>query len=112
MTQGNLLTFDWDAEVSDEERDRLFDKVLWAVRRWRLAVPAALFLETSAPLSFLAGQSLIVFSPFLAMLLPGGLSDVQRLSKILEKRENVYLLSQRIIETQEEQKGESDAARG
>ena len=60
--------------------------------------PPTLFLETTAPLSHLAGQGLIVGSPLLAPLLPGGLADVQRLSKLLEDPENVRLLIDRINE--------------
>ncbi len=101
-----LFTFDWDAPVSEEVRDRIFDKIVWAVRRWRLELPATLFLESTAPLSHLAGQGMIVGSPLLALLLPGGLGDVQRVSKLLETPDNVRLLVSRIH-------GEDDdAARG
>jgi len=100
-----LFTFDWNAPVSDEARDKIFDKIVGAVRRWRLELPATLFLETTAPLSHLAGQGVIVGSPLLAALLPGGLADVQRLSKLLEDSGNVQLLVNRI------QGEEPDAAR-
>ncbi|MBV9852181.1 MAG: hypothetical protein JO250_21150 [Armatimonadetes bacterium] len=91
-----LFTFDWDAPVPDDVRERLFDKIVWAVRRWRLELPMTLFLETTAPLSHLAGQCMIVGSPLLAALLPGGLADVQHLSKLLEDSNNVRHLAERI----------------
>ena len=94
----SLFTFDWDAPVPDDVRDRLFDQIAGGVRRWRLALPVTLFLETTAPLSHLAGQGLIVGSPLLAALLPGGLADVQRLSKLLEDTDNVLRLIDRIHE--------------
>lgn len=87
-----LLDFEWDAPLSDENRDRLLDKIAAAVRKWRLEVPAVLFLESSAPLSFIGGQSLIAFSPLVAPLLRGGLTDVQRLSQLLTQPENVRRL--------------------
>lgn len=91
-----LFTFDWDAPVPDDVRDRLFDKIAWAVNRWRMALPVTLFLETTAPLSHLAGQGMIVGSPLLALLFPGGLADVQRVSKLLETPANVRLLIDRV----------------
>ncbi len=104
-----LLTLDWDAPVSDEVRERLYDPIVWAVRRWRLELPVTLMLETTAPLSNLLGQGMIVGSPLLALLLPGGLADVQRLSKLLQDPKNVQRLVERI---HGEERGEGpDAAR-
>lgn len=93
-----LLDFDWDAPVSDEDRDLLFDKIISVLHKWRLEVPAALFLESSAPLSHIAGQGLVAFSPFVASWLPDGIHGVQRLQKILEQPQNVRLLIDRIYE--------------
>jgi hypothetical protein len=101
-----LLTLDWDAPVSAEVRERIFGKIVWAIQRWRLELPATLFLESTAPLSHLAGQGMIVGSPLLALLLPGGLADVQHLSKLLQDPRNVRLLIDRINGE------EPDAARG
>ncbi len=93
-----LFAFDWDAPVTDETRDKLFDAIVKGIRKWRLEVPAALFLEIHAPLSHLAGQGMIVFAPFLAPLLPGGVRDVQLVSKMLERPENARLLIDRITQ--------------
>lgn len=87
-----ILDFEWDAPLSDEDRDRLLDRMAAAVRKWRLEVPAVLFLESSAPLSYIGGQGLVAFSPLVAPLLRGGLDDVQRLSQLLAKPENVRRL--------------------
>ena len=95
-----ILDFDWDAPVSDDERDRLFEKIVCVVRKWRLEVPAMLFLESSAPLSHVAGQSLVAFSPFIAPWLPGGIHGIQRLQKILESPGNVQILIGKICETE------------
>ena len=103
-----LLDYEWDAPLSDEDRDRLLDKMAGAVRKWRLEVPVVLFLETSAPLSHIGGQSLIAFSPLIAPLLRGGISDVQRLSQLLARSENVRRLIDILSEGSSE---ESHAAR-
>ena len=42
------------------------------------------------------GQGIIVGSPLLAAILPGGLGDVQRLSKLLGTPQNVYRLTEMI----------------
>ena len=97
-----LLDFDWDAPVSDDERDALFAKIVAGIHKWRLEVPAALFLESSAPLSYIAGQGLVAFSPFVAPWLPGGIQGVQRLQKILETPQNVRLLIDRIYDAEKE----------
>lgn len=91
-----LLMTDWDAPVPEDERERIFGKIIWAVRRWRLELPATLFFESTAPLSNLAGQGMIVGSPLLALLLPDGVADVQRLSKLLQDPANVRHLVDRI----------------
>lgn len=87
-----LLDFEWDAPLSEEECDRMLEKVVTLVRKWRMEIPAMLCLEASAPLSPLAGQGLIAFSPFLAPLMPSGIQDVQRLHKFLARTENIRRL--------------------
>ena len=79
-----LLHFDWNAPLSDEERDQMLDKIAASVGKWRMEVPTILFLESGGPLSPLAGQGLVAFSPFVAPILPQGIFDVQKLSKLLE----------------------------
>ncbi len=98
MDSRGLLGFDWDTPVPDEERDVLFGKIADAVHKWRLEVPAALFLESGTSLSHLAGQSLVVLSPFVAPWLPDGIHGVQRLQKILEQPQNVQILIDRICQ--------------
>ncbi|MDQ2801065.1 MAG: hypothetical protein M3Y13_15645 [Armatimonadota bacterium] len=97
-----LLDFEWDAPLSDEDRDRMLDKMVAAIHKWRLEVPAILFLETSAPLSNIGGQSLVAFSPFIAPLLRGGIRDVQRLSRLLANPENVRRLIDLLSDSAEE----------
>jgi len=108
-----LLQFDWDAPLTEEARDQMVNKIADAVGKWRMEVPAILFLESGGPLSPLAGQGLVAFSPFVAPLMPHGLSDVQKLSKFLEQPENVRRLVDMLGDklADRERKKEPDAAR-
>ncbi len=57
-----------DARPSEAETVALIEEVAtWVVKR-RLETPALLFLEAHKPFSFLAGQALVVGTPFLAPL--------------------------------------------
>ena len=102
-----LMRFDWDLPVSDEERDSLLGKVAGVVRKWRLEVPAILFLESTAPLGKIAGQGLVAFSPFAAPLFACGIQSVQKLHMLLEDPKNI----QRLIDLLSENVTETDAAR-
>ena len=102
-----LVNFDWSEPLSDDERDALLGQAVRGVRKWRLEVPAILFLESTAPLGHAAGQGLVAFSPFVAPLLAGGLGSVQKLYALLEDPKN----TQRLIELLTETETERDAAR-
>ncbi|GIV15815.1 MAG: hypothetical protein KatS3mg022_1250 [Armatimonadota bacterium] len=90
-------------ELSDEERDAILERIAQGVVRRGMAAPAVLFLELNKPLSFVASQSLIVLTPFLAPFV--GIENVHRYSRLLEKRENVERLIER-IEQLEYEKGQ------
>ena len=94
--------FDWDAELKEEEREELIDSLAQKVHRRGLHTPTILFLEMNKPLTFLASQSMILGSGFLAPLF--GPQKVQRISKFFETRENVERLIRRIEELQVEGK--------
>jgi hypothetical protein len=87
---------DWDADLPDDRRDALIEDLAQKVRRRGLATPAILFLEIHKPLTYLASQSLILGSGFLAPLF--GPQNVQQYAKLFESRENVERLIQRIEE--------------
>ncbi len=90
--EAGLFNFDWDAPLAEAERDRILEKIAKGIQKWRLEVPAILFLDSVGPLSHIAGQGLVAFSPFVAPLLPSGLSSVQQVHKLLEQPENVQHL--------------------
>ncbi len=87
---------DWGAPLTDEERDRFIDKIATNVVKRGLETPAIIFLEMHKPVSFFASQGLVVFSPFMAPFV--GFDNVQLASRLLDKRENVERLIQRIEE--------------
>ncbi len=89
-----MIGFDWDADLADDRREALVDNLARLVVRRKLEVPAVLFLEMHKPLSYLAGQSLILGSGVLAPLF--GPARVQSVAKFLQSRDNVDRLIQRI----------------
>jgi len=86
--------------LSEEETQQLVDSVANAVVKRRLETPSIFFLEMNKPLSYLAGQGLIVAMPFLAPIL--GVDRMARFSRFLQTRDNVERLIQRIEELSEE----------
>jgi hypothetical protein len=91
-----MMGFDWDAALPDDRRDALIETLAQKVMRHRMATPAILFLEMHKPVTFLASQSILLGSGFLAPLF--GPQNVQEYAKLLESRENVERLIQRIEE--------------
>ena len=91
-----MFGMDWDAELPEEKREALIEDLAQKVRKRGLATPAILFLEIHKPLTYLASQSLLIGSGFLAPLF--GPQNVQQYVKLFESRENVERLIQRIEE--------------
>ena len=84
----------WDDELTDSRRDELIDNLAEKIVRHRMSTPAILFLEMHKPFAFLAGQSMILASGFLAPFV--GITNVQEYSKLIEERENIERLIKRI----------------
>ena len=97
-----MTGFDWDADLTVEEREQLVEDLAQKVHKRQLYAPAILFLEMHKPVAYLASQSLILGSGFLAPLF--GPKNVQQISKLFEKRENIELLVRRIEELQAPEK--------
>jgi hypothetical protein len=92
------------------EADRaLLDRVARRVIELHLEVPAILALETSRPLTVIAGQTLIFFEPFVQAMFR--LPDYRRFAALIERREVMEELMQRIERGAEEQRARRDAAR-
>ncbi len=84
-------------EMSDEE---LLAAVARRVVGMRLAVPAVFFLESTKPLSFLGSQLLIFLQPFVQAFLT--VRSYERFSHLMEERENVEALIQKMEQLDEE----------
>ena len=93
----NLM--DWNKELTDEERDALIESLANRVVKYKMQVPAILALEMHRPFSFLAGQSMLLGSGFLAPIF--GAENLQRCAKLLEKRENTDRLLLKIEQTKD-----------
>jgi hypothetical protein len=80
----------WTEDLTDQETEELLDKLAGMVRKRRLEAPAIMFLEMNKPLARIAGNAMIVFTPFLAPIV--GLDNVHNYSRLLMDRENVEKL--------------------
>ena len=89
-----MFGMDWDAPLSNEDRDDIIDKIAAEVTKRGMTVPAVLFLEMHKPLGFLAGQSLIVGAGFIAPLV--GPKNLQHWAKLIENPDDVERLIRRI----------------
>ena len=76
------------------EDGALLDRVAARIVELRLEVPALVTLESSRPLSVLAGQAMIFFQPFVQAMFR--LPDYQRFALLIERRETIAALSERI----------------
>jgi hypothetical protein len=75
-----------EPEFPAEERV-LLEKIARLVAKRGMAVPALLFLESSAPLNFLGSQLLHGLRPFLELVCDP--AEMERLAVILERRDSV-----------------------
>lgn len=79
--------------LTDADR-ALLDRVAARVVDLRMEVPAILTLESAAPLSFVAGQTMLFFEPFVAALLR--FPDYRRFAALVESRDALAELARRI----------------
>lgn len=85
-----------DAQRESELRDRVIERVAGLVVERRLETPAVLLLESSRPLTFLAGQGVLAAVPLIGGFIPP--ADLEALSRVLDSEENLELLIARIEE--------------
>jgi hypothetical protein len=72
----------------------LLDRLAKRVVELHMELPAVLTLETGKPLSVLAGQTLVFFEPMVQALF--SFPDYRRFAQLIERREAVEALIQRI----------------
>jgi len=88
-------------ELAEEDR-RLLERLAERVVELRLETPAILTLESTRPLSVLAGQAMLFFEPFAQALFH--YPDYRRLAALVERRDVLELLT-RLIEERAEARG-------
>jgi len=93
----------------DDYDHEILEKIAGTVVKRGMSVPAVLFLETMKPLNFIGAQIMNFFGPFLESLVPG--EQLYRFTEMMENRNNVELLIQRIEDMEDMKKqAEKDAA--
>jgi len=76
------------------EEDAVLEKTAKKVVKWRMAVPAILFLESVKPLNYIGAQAMVFFEPLVQTVFNFRDYDVFRTA--MERRENVEGLLQKI----------------
>ena len=77
-----------------EKENAVLDKLASKVHQRGMGVPAIIFLESVKPLSFMAGQVMVFFKPFISAFFKTEEYDL--LSTMLEDRNTVEILLSRI----------------
>ena len=98
-----------DPQPLAPEDEALLDRVATRVVELHMEVPAILTLETARPLSVVASQAMIFFEPMVQALFR--LSDYRRFTALVERRDVMESLIQRIEERAEADRARRAAAR-
>ena len=83
-----------NAEKIPEDEDRILNRVAERVVRWKMAVPAIMFLETVKPLNYIGAQTMVFFEPIVQTIF--NFKDYDTFRRAMERRENVERLLQKI----------------
>lgn len=94
--------------LTDEDK-ALLDRVATRVVELHMEVPAILALESARPLTVIAGQSLIFFEPFVLAMFR--LPDYRRFATLIERRDVIEELVQRIERGEDERRQARRAAK-
>jgi len=81
-------------EPIPEDEDRVLNKLAERVVRWKMSVPAIIFLESVKPLNYIGSQTLVFFEPIVQTLF--NFKDYDTFRRAMERRENVERLLQKI----------------
>jgi hypothetical protein len=84
------------------EDDRLLEKIAEATVRYRMTVPAILFLESVKPVSFIGSQALYFFEPMVRAVFT--VPDYERFAALMERRENLEALLVAVERRDEEER--------
>lgn len=93
----------WQEELTAEEETELIEKVAQSIHKRKMETPAILFFEMHKPLASMAGQTMVVFSPFITPFV--GFDKVNDYSRILGNRKTVEKLILRLEDLREQPHG-------
>ena len=91
------------------EEHALLDRVARRVAELRMETPALLTLETARPVSVLAGQAMLFFEPVVQAVL--ALPDWRRFALLIERREALDVLADRIESHATDMRARRDSGR-
>ena len=97
------------AELTPEDR-ALLERVAARVVELRMEVPAVLTLESTRPLSLLAGQAMVFFEPFVQAMFH--LPDYRRFAQLAERRDALETLTTLIEQRAEDARSARRATGG
>ena len=81
--------------ASEKQTDQqVLDQVAKKIVRFRMSVPAVLFLEMSKPMSVLGSSALVFFGPFITLFADS--TKFYRFTELIEDRGNIEELIQTI----------------
>lgn len=81
-------------EPIPEDEERVLNKLAERVVRWKMTVPAIVFLESVKPLNYIGSQALVFFEPMVQAIF--NFNEYDSLRRAMERRENVERLMQKI----------------
>jgi len=84
----------WDKPLTEEDIEKMVERVAGEVHKRGLDTPAILFLEMHKPLANVFAHGALAFSPFLMPFL--GFDRVDRYTQFMASPQNVERLIQRI----------------
>ena len=85
-----------EPEGMTAEQQEILRKVAEKVVRWKMTVPAILFLESIKPLNYIGSQMLVFFEPFVQTVFSW--KDYDQFRIMMEQRESVERLLLKIEE--------------
>ena len=81
-------------EPIPEDEERVLNKLAERVVRWKMTVPAIVFLESVKPLNYIGSQTLVFFEPMVQAVF--NFQEYDAFRRAMERRENVERLMQKI----------------
>ena len=96
-------------DISPERRDELIEWAAQRIYQWEMVAPAIMLFDGFRPLSFVTSQSMHMLAPFTNLFT--GHPYATEIAYILQDRENLDRLVERLEDMVEEEEQERRAAR-